>query len=49
MERFYNIRNDGRKTDAEVLQAAMAEIRSMDKFKDPVYWAAFQLAGLPIN
>lgn len=48
MERFFVLHKVSGKTDAEVLQAAMAETRSKYGWKNPYHWGAFQLTGLPI-
>lgn len=44
---FYALRADPARTDAQALQAAIAQVRNLAGGTEPYLWAAFQVMGLP--
>jgi tetratricopeptide (TPR) repeat protein len=47
MTRFYELWKDGGVQAATALRQAQAAVRAEKRWQDPVYWAAWQLWGLP--
>ena len=47
-EYFYKLRRQPNVSDAEALRQAMGKIREKGAFRRPVFWAGFQIMGLPI-
>jgi CHAT domain-containing protein len=47
MRRFYELWKDGSVSAARALRDAQSSIRSQERWKDPCYWAGWELWGLP--
>jgi tetratricopeptide (TPR) repeat protein len=47
MKRFYGLWRDGKRSAASALRQAQSDVRAERRWEDPVFWAAWQLWGLP--